>query len=223
MPLQPATSTAVPFQFNFPFSNHSSLQQHQHLQRRCFSHKKKKHAAEDDSDQSGGDEWDIELTAYIPFERLLGASGRKFAFIVGDGLLGKTREQLRLEYGVDYIEVDELSAREQHKMAGLNPTIGTTRGHSYLHLPPTEWTELETRVRLHFGDDQQVAGYSLSLIYQPHPAARGAILEFFERNLGHAQESTDLLGDHVWRFPGEPAVQLKDDDITGAWDVHVSH
>lgn len=166
-----------------------------------------------------GGEWDIELTAYVPFERLLGSFGRRFAFITGGSLLDQSAEALRMTYDVNYVEVDAVSAGQKHEMVGIE---ASAQAHSYLHLPPTEWTELETRVRVHFHEGV-VDSYSFSLSYAPHPAARGAILEFFERKLGPPEQTTDLLGDPVYRYPGEPAVELHDDEISGAWDVRVSH
>jgi hypothetical protein len=94
--------------------------------------------------------------------------------------------------------------------------------HSYIHLPPTEWGDTETRVRLHFDAGGYVASLGLSIVYGPHPRARGAIQSFFETKLGLSESSEDLLGDRTLRFPGTPNFELKDDDIAAAWDLRVS-
>lgn len=171
-----------------------------------------------------GDEWDIELTAYTPFERLLGVQDRQLVFERGGALIGKTIEELRTIYGPDFVEISTATAHEAHEHSGLGAgaSLAHAGAHSYLHMPPTEWGDTETRVRLHINKKGVVVGLGLSIVYAPNPAAKGAIRSFVQGMLGEGELTKDLLGDMTLRFEGEPTYELSDDEPGGAWDLRVS-
>ena len=170
-------------------------------------------------------ETSVEITRYWPLAKLIG-EGPEIAFEKDAPLLGLTVAELEQKYP-DYIKKEsaEDAAKTQEDVAKLagdeaKALMGKPSASVDLEYPPTEWGKFWTPIQISWDDEGKIERYWFAIDYEPHPAARDEIMAFLKKKWGEPKEEEDL-GDTVYVFSEDPRIEVKDDDISKAWDIYV--
>lgn len=176
----------------------------------------------------GGD-MKVELSAYTPAEKFLGAEGTAFAFEAKQAILGATIEDLRKGYATELVEKSQADADADRKkmeaMMGAEnkqklAALGGPKPSAYLDFPPTEFGSYWTRVNLTFDDAGKVSRFRTSLDYRAHPAAKDPLFALLKKKLGEPKEE-EKYGKKLFVFGDKPRVEVEEDTISHAWDIEI--
>ncbi len=170
-----------------------------------------------------GDDLDIELTAYVPAEKLLG-EGKTLAFLAPGALLGATADDVRKNYPKELREKSKEEAEKDRKnvekLAGKDlSALGEPKPSMHLDFLPTEWASYWTRVHLDFNDENKVSRVWLGLEYEAHPPAKDELLGLLKKKWGEPEEK-EKYGRKQFVFQDDLfKIEVEDDTITKKWNV----
>jgi hypothetical protein len=178
-------------------------------------------------DQSYEGNLQLELTPYLPLEKLLGEGTDKLGFETTP-IIGLTWAELAKAYPqYAAAETDEEAAKKRKDLENFMgedkdklAILGEAKGGTTFNLPGTELDNF-TLVQLRYDDAGKVQSYSTSISYRGDATAKDRIKAAFEKKWG-AAKAVDHYGDTelVLREAG-PRVTARDSDILKAWTLEV--
>ncbi|PRP92164.1 hypothetical protein ENSA5_51110 [Enhygromyxa salina] len=166
----------------------------------------------------------VEFTSYEPMVQLLG-EGKEIAFEKDAPLLGLTPADLDAKYaGFVKKESEEEAKKSQEDIAKLAPeakaVLGKPSASIDLEYPPTEWAKYWTPVHLSWSDEGKIERFWFGIEFEPHPPAKDEIFALLKKKWGEPKEEDDY-GDKLFVFSEDPRIEVKEDTISGKWDIFV--
>lgn len=159
----------------------------------------------------------LEFTAYQPVSAFLGADGPAFAFGGGDGVMGRTVDQLGATFGERLIcSYDEAGKNTDVPWTKLATKFPPDADHDYfLELPPTDYGDYWTRVHLDFDAAGAVSRMRFSIPDEGNQAARDATMALLKKKFGTEGETVEDLGKTRTRLADKPYEVLMGVDTLG--------
>jgi hypothetical protein len=171
---------------------------------------------------SFGDGKDLEFSAYMPFEKLIGTDKTKFGF-EKTPLLGLDLKGLTKEYG-DVLEVltkeqAEKKREEMKKMFGDQiDQLGEAQASTDIHLLPTELESFRTTVWPNFNKETGlIESVRFTVPFEGEEGAADALMATMKKVWGEPKEE-EKYGSKIWVFSEEPFITVED-SIGRAWEI----
>lgn len=169
-----------------------------------------------------GDGMDLEFSAYMPFEKLLGTDKTKFGF-EKTPLLGLNLEGLTKDYG-DVLEVlskeeAEKKREEMKKMFGDQiDKLGEAQASTDIHLLPTELESYRTTVWPRFNKETGlIESVRMTIPFEGEEGAADAMLATMKKVWGEPKEE-EKYGKKRYVFSEEPFITVED-SIGRSWEI----
>ena len=169
-----------------------------------------------------GDGKDLEFSAYMPFEKLIGTDKTKFGF-EKTPLLGLDLKGLTKEYG-DVLEVltkeqAEKKREEMKKMFGDQiDQLGEAQASTDIHLLPTELESYRTTVWPNFNKETGlIESVRFTVPFEGEEGAADALMATMKKAWGEPKEE-EKYGSKRWVFSEEPFITVED-SIGRAWEI----
>jgi len=169
-----------------------------------------------------GDKKDLEFSAYMPFEKLIGADKTKFGFETTP-LLGLDLAGLSKDYGavleVLSKEKAEKKREEMKKMFGDKiDALGEAQASTDLHLPPTELESFRTTVWPRFNKDTGlIESVRMTVPFESEEGAADRMMATMKAVWGEPKEE-EKYGRKQFVFSEEPFIVVKD-SIGRSWEI----
>jgi hypothetical protein len=169
-----------------------------------------------------GDGMDLEFSAYMPFEKLIGTDKTKFGFektpLIGLDLAGLNK---------DYADVLEVLSKEQaekkreemKKMFGDQiDMLGEAQASTDIILPPTELESYRTTVWPTFDKETgKIESVRFTVPFEGEEGAADQLMATMKKVWGEPKEE-EKYGNKVWVFSEEPFITVED-SIGRAWEI----
>lgn len=172
--------------------------------------------------KSFGDGMDLEFSAYMPFEKLLGTDKTKFGF-EKTPLLGLNLAGLQKDYG-DVLEVltkeqAEKKREEMKKMFGDQiDQLGEAQASTDIHLLPTELESYHTTVWPTFNKETGlIESVRFTVPFEGEEGAADRLMATMKKVWGEPKEE-EKYGSKIWVFSEEPFITVED-SIGRAWEI----
>jgi hypothetical protein len=171
---------------------------------------------------SFGDGKDLEFSAYMPFEKLIGTDKAKFGFETTP-LLGLDLAGLSKDYG-NVLEVltkeqAEKKREEMKKMFGDKiDALGEAQASTDIHLPPTELESFRTTVWPRFNKDTGlIESVRFTVPFDSEEGAADRMMAAMKTAWGEPKEE-EKYGSKRWVFSEEPFITVED-SIGKSWEI----
>jgi hypothetical protein len=168
------------------------------------------------------DGMELEFSAYMPFEQLIGTDKDKFGF-EKTPLLGLDLAGLNQDYG-DVLEVltkeqAEKKREEMKKMFGDQiDALGEARASTDIHLPPTELESYRTTVWPRFDKETgKIESVRFTVPFDSEEGAADRMMEAMKKVWGEPKEE-EKYGRKRWVFSEEPFIAVQD-SIGKSWEI----
>lgn len=168
------------------------------------------------------DRKDLEFSAYMPFEKLIGTDKTKFGF-EKEPLLGMTLEQLTTNYG-DVLEQltkeqAEKKRAEMRKMFGDSiDKLGAATASTDIKLLPTELESFTTTVWPRFDKETKtIESVRMTITFEGEEGADKRLMEAMKKAWGEPKEE-EKLGKKRYVFSEEPFLTVED-QIGRSWEI----
>jgi hypothetical protein len=169
-----------------------------------------------------GDNQDLEFSAYMPFETLIGTDKTKFGF-EKTPLLGLDLKGLTKEYG-DVLEVltkeeAEKKREEMKKMFGDQiDALGEAQASTDIHLLPTELESYRTTVWPRFNKETGlIESVRFTVPFDSEEGAADKLMATMKKAWGEPKEE-EKYGSKRWVFSEEPFIVVED-SIGKSWEI----
>ncbi len=169
-----------------------------------------------------GDNKDLEFSAYMPFEKLIGTDKAKFGF-EKTPLLGLDLAGLSKDYG-DVLEVltkeqAEKKREEMKKMFGDKiDVLGDAQASTDIHLLPTELESYRTTVWPRFNKETGlIESVRMTVPYEGEEGAADRMMATMKAAWGEPKEE-EKYGKKVFVFSEEPFITVQD-SIGRSWEI----
>jgi len=169
-----------------------------------------------------GDKKDLEFSAYMPFDKLIGTDPAKFGFET-EPLLGMDLAGLNEHYG-DVLEVltkeqAEKKREEMRKMFGDKiDQLGEAQASTDIHLLPTELESFRTTVWPRFDKETGlIESVRFTVPFDSEDGAKDRMMETMKAAWGEPKEE-EKYGRQMFVFSEEPFITVKD-SIGKSWEV----
>ena len=169
-----------------------------------------------------GDGMDLEFSAYMPFEQLIGTDKTKFGF-EKTPLLGLDLAGLNKDYG-DVLEVltkeeAEKKREEMKKMFGDQiDALGEAQASTDIHLPPTELESYTTTVWPRFDKETgKIESVRFTVPFESEEGAADQLMATMKKVWGEPKEE-EKYGSKRWVFSEDPFITVED-SIGRAWEI----
>lgn len=170
----------------------------------------------------GEDKIDLEFSAYLPFEKLIGTDKNKFGF-ENEPLLGMNLEGLTKNYG-DVLEQltkeqAEKKRAEMRKMFGDSiDQLGEATASTDIKLLPTELESFTTTVWPTFNKETKtIESVRMTVPFEEEEGADKRMLDAMKKVWGEPKEE-EKYGKKVYVFSEEPFLTVKD-SIGRSWEI----
>lgn len=169
-----------------------------------------------------GDGMDLEFSAYLPFEQLLGTDKAKFGF-EKTPLLGLDLAGLNKDYG-DVLEVltkeeAQKKREEMKKMFGDQiDALGEAQASTDIHLLPTELESFTTTVWPRFNKETgTIESVRMTIPFEGEEGAADRMMAAMKKVWGEPKEE-EKYGTKRWVFSEEPFIVVED-SIGRSWEI----
>lgn len=169
-----------------------------------------------------GDGMELEFSAYMPFETLLGTDKTKFGF-EKTPLLGLNLAGLHKEYG-DVLEVltkeqAEKKREEMKKMFGDQiDALGEAQASTDIHLLPTELESYNTTVWPRFNKETGlIESVRMTIPFEGEEGGADRLMAAMKKAWGEPKEE-EKYGSKRWVFSEEPFITVED-SIGRSWEI----
>lgn len=173
-------------------------------------------------DSFSADQKDLEYSAYMPFEKLIGTDKAKFGF-ENEPLLGMDLEGLTKNYG-DVLEKltkeeAEKKREEMKKMFGDKvDMLGEAQASTDIHLLPTELESFTTTVWPTFDKETgKIKSVRFTVPFEGQEGFDKELMETMKKVWGEPKEE-EKYGKKRWVFSEEPFIVVED-SIGRAWEI----
>lgn len=171
---------------------------------------------------SFGDGKDLEFSAYMPFEKLIGTDKTKFGF-EKTPLLGLNLAGLTKDYG-DVLEVltkeeAQKKREEMKKMFGDQiDALGEAQASTDIHLLPTELESFRTTVWPRFNKETGlIESVRFTIPFDSEEGAADKLMAQMKKVWGEPKEE-EKYGSKRWVFSEEPFITVED-SIGKSWEI----
>lgn len=171
-----------------------------------------------------GEKKDLEFSAYMPFEKLIGTDKTKFGF-EKTPLLGLDLAGLSKDYG-DVLEVltkeqAQKKREEMKKMFGDKiDALGDAQASTDIHLLPTELESYRTTVWPRFNKETGlIESVRMTVPFEGEEGAAERMMATMKAAWGEPKEE-EKYGSKIFVFSEEPFITVKD-SIGRSWEIEM--